>query len=366
MTKKYRCGVCVEYFETRKEYISHCRRHKPKRSFRCKFCRNLQFKQKRELEIHYLSHRCYNCGGDFLSLKVHLTKCNPPAQVGEGIDENFSTHPFVEISAFKGFLKTFRHRAEDEFPTPESYYSEFETLIKTIIKNGFVKKKAAKVQFVLLVEFIREIFDENNKVVEETLSHYVNSDLVIVLNSNGVKEAFKKIQAQIQFQIELFERNGSGWQLNKIEGSDIKLAAFDVHLGGCNVDLPEKIACKRAIINPQLKSNKCFVEAFIIGAHFSEVKAHRERPTKYRKFKKLYNWKGVEFPTPLTYVKKFEKLNNVAINVFTYTEDEKEDCINIIYRSPFCTDASRKIVNLYYQPSDKTFGHWLAITSVSR
>jgi len=222
------------------------------------------------------------------------------------------------------------------------------------------------VQFVLVVEFIREIFDENNKVVEETLTHFVNSDLAIVLNPNGVREAFKKIKSQIQIQIEIFERNGSGWNLNKVEGSDIKLASFDIFLGGCEVELPQRIADKRAIINPQVVANQCFKVAFLIGAHFNQVKSNRIRPAKYKKFDKLYNWKGIQFPTPLSYVKKFEKMNQVAINVFTYCEDAEDNYINILYRSPFCAERKKQIVNLYFHPSDNKLGHWMAITSVSR
>jgi hypothetical protein len=363
MAKKYCCRLCNKYFGNREDFMKHCRKHKLKSRYNCKFCKNLDFKSKRDREIHYLTHRCVKCGEDFIDLENHEIDCIPSVQVGGG-EVSFSPLPFLETKVFKGFLKGFRHRTIQNFPTLDSYYLEFGNLIQDIIKNNFIKKKALKIQLVLVVEFIREIF-ENEMVKEETLTHYVNSDLAITLNPIGVRKSFRTLQSQIKSQVELFERNGSGWRLNKVVGCDIKLAAFNIFVGGCEADLPKRIAIKRAVINPKSGSNNCFLIGFLMAAHFKEIKTHRERPMRYMKFEKLYNFKELECPTPLSYVKKFEKINNVAINVFTICEDE-EDYINIIYRSPYCIERSEKIVNLLYLPTNKKVGHWLPITSVSR
>lgn len=371
MFGSFKCRPCKLYFPTRNEYLKHCRRHKVKTYYSCLFCPTLQFRKKKDREIHSLSHRCDRCGEEYFDISSHKLDCYNIVQYGAGA-EPFFPAPFVlEKTAFKGFLKGFRHRTLEDYSSPEAYYVAFGEKIQAIIKNNFTKRKPLKVQLVMVVEFIREILDVNNEVSHEKISHYVNSDLSIVLNSAGVKSVFKRLKAQIQSQIELFEKNGSGWNVNRIEGADIKLAVFDLFKGGCKIKLPLRLKNKKAVINSSSDKN-CFVHAFLIAGHLNDVdKQNRARVHLYQKYKKLYNWNGITFPTTLSGVKKFEKNNrNIAINVFSYDDNNlgsEEDPVNIVYRSPGCSIPSHRVINLLYlvNSSSKT-GHWLAVSSLSR
>jgi hypothetical protein len=46
------------------------------------------------------------------------------------------------------------------------------------------------------------------------------------------------------------------------------------------------------------------------------VQNHPDRVSKYREYYDRYNWSGISFPTKITDISKFEKQNNISINLF--------------------------------------------------
>jgi hypothetical protein len=80
------------------------------------------------------------------------------------------------------------------------------------------------------------------------------------------------------------------------------------------VPLPKVVANKKAIINVQIKDNKCFLWAILLALHPADD--HSNRVSKYK------NWenesdealKGIEFPVKLSDVSKFAKRTNISIN----------------------------------------------------
>jgi hypothetical protein len=44
----------------------------------------------------------------------------------------------------------------------------------------------------------------------------------------------------------------------------------------------------------------------------------------YKQFKDRLNWEGITFPTKLKEIKRFEKNNNIRVNVYGIDKDEKK------------------------------------------
>ncbi|OXA46815.1 hypothetical protein Fcan01_18494 [Folsomia candida] len=132
----------------------------------------------------------------------------------------------------------------------------------------------------------------------------------VVLNKFYLTDVLNEIDTNFQHQIEIFEKYGSGWNLCEILGSDIRVAEFEILRGGCFVSVPEELAGKKAIINPQMQGNKSFQSAFLIGMHINDIKSlHRARIRQYEKFVNNYDWKCIEFPTTQQNIKTFESRN---------------------------------------------------------
>jgi hypothetical protein len=59
----------------------------------------------------------------------------------------------------------------------------------------------------------------------------------------------------------------------------------------------------------------------LAALHPAERDAHR--PSKYSGFVARYDWSGIEFPTPLAQVKKWEQRNaGVRVNVWSLVEKQ--------------------------------------------
>ncbi|KAL6421203.1 hypothetical protein ACFW04_013754 [Cataglyphis niger] len=115
---------------------------------------------------------------------------------------------------------------------------------------------------------------------------------------------------------------------------------------GCHVKLPQKIMKKKAVINVQSNDNACFANA--------------ERESSYPHYTTVLNLQDIEFPVTVNQIKKFERANDISINV--YCLEEK----NIV---PIRLNELKrdKHINLFYMqdPRDNV-GHFAWIKNLSR
>ncbi len=140
-----------------------------------------------------------------------------------------------------------------------------------------------------------------------------------------------------------YQRKGSGWQLHSIVELVIKAVSEPLAGSEYTTPLPKKLAGKKAIINMQNKGNKCFKWAVIRALHPVEknpMRVMRELRLQAEK----YNWDDITFPTKVKDIGKWEKANNIGVNVFGFDEDDKK-----LYAIKVCNQQSHinKIVSLY-------------------
>ncbi|XP_070169355.1 uncharacterized protein [Polyergus mexicanus] len=115
---------------------------------------------------------------------------------------------------------------------------------------------------------------------------------------------------------------------------------------GCHVKLPREIVLKRAVINVRSNDNACFAWAVVAALYPAEKNAGRE--SSYPHYTTVLNLKGVKFPMSLNRITKFERINDISINVYIVrdkkegkggcrvvplrlTDDKKDRHINLLY-----------------------------------
>ena len=156
-----------------------------------------------------------------------------------------------------------------------------------------------------------------------------------------------------------YQRNGSGWRLKRIEHLDVRVLENKPLKGASYIPLPEKLKNKRAIINMKNDDNMCFKWA--VTRALNPVERNPGRITKVLKEQsKQYNWEGIDFPTTLRDIRKFEKNNNVFVNVFGFDDDKK--CVYPL-RNPKgdCRDRGRLMLI-----GDSTESHYTVVKCMSR
>ena len=127
--------------------------------------------------------------------------------------------------------------------------------------------------------------------------------------------------------------------------------------GSSYLPLPDFIAKRKAVINPQNGDEECFKWEIISADKWMDIDSHPERVSNLREFADSYNWSGLAFPVSIKQIGKFEAKNNISINVLGL---EGKD-IYILRNS----NRSNREINLLMISEDGT-NHYAAIKSLSR
>ena len=99
-------------------------------------------------------------------------------------------------------------------------------------------------------------------------------------------------------------------------------------LASSYIPLPEFLKNKNAIINPKNEDQKCLLWCVTINELLKTTPdlKHPERITKILKKKaESFNVKDINFPCGFSDIDKFEKNNNIAINLFGYNEEKNHE-----------------------------------------
>ncbi|XP_071577592.1 uncharacterized protein [Temnothorax nylanderi] len=131
-----------------------------------------------------------------------------------------------------------------------------------------------------------------------------------------------------------FQERDSGWALSRILNLMVNVNKCNPMHAGCWVEIPRWIKLKRAVINVRSNDNACFAWAF---------------------------------PMTLKQISRFERLNDVSVNVFTTCRRERND--NKIVPLRLTDDKKDSHVNLLYlldSRNNSNVGHFAWIKNLSR
>ncbi|EZA51362.1 hypothetical protein X777_10000 [Ooceraea biroi] len=131
---------------------------------------------------------------------------------------------------------------------------------------------------------------------------------------------------------------------------------------GCVIDIPHAIQVKRVVVNVRAKDNACFAWAVVAALYPCTKKA--DRKAQYPDFTSVLNVNVIEFPMTLDQIGRFERGNDVLINVVAEDEDGKRGAIVPLR----LTDLFREHVTLLYVPDGRAGqpGHFAWIRDLSR
>ena len=98
--------------------------------------------------------------------------------------------------------------------------------------------------------------------------------------------------------------------------------------GSKNFEVPKKVLNNKGILNTDNNDDKCFLWCVLAALHPDVQNPHRS--TNYREYENELNMKGITYPVAVKQVSKFEKQNNISINVFGYEDGD----YYLLYISP--------------------------------
>ncbi|XP_071578601.1 uncharacterized protein [Temnothorax nylanderi] len=163
-------------------------------------------------------------------------------------------------------------------------------------------------------------------------------------------------------KLEEFQERDSGWALTRILNLTVNVNRYNPLRAGCHLKLPQDIKTKNAVINVLSMDNACFAWSVVAALH--PAVRHSERESSYPHYSTVLNVRDIEFPMTLSQIKKFERLNNISVNVYTIEGQKTSNVLPI----RLTNRTSKKHVNLLYvqDPRDNNVGHFAWIKHLSR
>ena len=162
-----------------------------------------------------------------------------------------------------------------------------------------------------------------NKLPDDKLAGFWHTTHIVqITNDSQINKALKELGDRLIERVENQELNGSGWVFVRFKNFEIHIARFKPLKGSSWFDLPQKLKLKKAIVNVQNTDEQCFKWA-VLAAVFP-VQKHAQRVSKYTDHEADLDWSGLTFPVTLPDILKFERRNQISINVYGW--EEKASC----------------------------------------
>ena len=220
-------------------------------------------------------------------------------------------------TAFKNYDRSYNMVLNDNTITDPYMFIETDgsKSLRNIIRSNFREFGPVKIFCTAHIEFIK-VWEK----ITVTDSPYFNSKVKTVYNKESINSVVDEIVDEINYHISMFEREGSNWLFNKFLGFYANFSNFNPLRGSSYIDLPYALKTKKAIINIKNKDDMCFKWSILAKLH--PVDVHPERVSHYKKFSDELNFENIENPVSLEDIHKFEKLNNISVNVFGYNNEE--------------------------------------------
>lgn len=208
------------------------------------------------------------------------------------------------------------------------------------MKNLLKKNHSFKVNGCLYCKF--GIF-KNDTAVEEYKTFQTKNE--IISPTTNLNEWYNDhIKDVLLIKSDDFQEEGSGWTLLEIVHLAFGINKYEPLRGGISTftDLPDFIKNKKAVLNIKNDDQYCFLWSIVAALH--PANGNKNRTSAYPHFSTVLKFDDIDFPMKLKDINKFEKMNNLSINVYGLENDRKND-IAPFYLSK--NELSEKTIHLF-------------------
>ena len=134
--------------------------------------------------------------------------------------------------------------------------------------------------------------------------------------------------AHMKTQIENPALLNSRFRFDEVLFLDVNFHWLNLTRGSSYLPLPDWLARKKAIINPQNDDEECFKCAVIAALRWTDIKFNPERVSNLRKLANNYDWSGLKFPVAIKDISIFEMNNDISVNVLSVEDKDVYICRN--------------------------------------
>ncbi|KAJ8951715.1 hypothetical protein NQ318_012565 [Aromia moschata] len=226
--------------------------------------------------------------------------------------------------------------------------------------NGYIQQHhALKINFELFGLYI---------IPEKELSDIksFNTRNKIVTISTDLHEMYDLFEEEMVSKAAEFQERDSGWSLQQVMFLEVNINKYNPLAASSYIKLPKQIEVKKAVLNIQNNDTACF--AWSITAAIFPANGEVTRTSSYPHYNTLLSFDEIDFPVKLTDIPRFEKLNNISVNVFGLESVFKDGKMVMEVVGPLYFTSFRHPthVNLLLITDDGGTNHYCLINNLSR
>ncbi|VEN53641.1 unnamed protein product [Callosobruchus maculatus] len=201
----------------------------------------------------------------------------------------------------------------------KQFFQDAVILFKSKIKNILKKFPMIKVNSTFCGEFIKHSADTD--VVD--FKYFNTRNANIDVSTDLHKWFLEHVEDRLFNKLSEFQERDSGFALQSIISLEININKLEMGNGTSYIKLPEQILRKHACINVQNDDQACFYWSIVSALYPSDK--NQQRTSSYPHYSVVLNTESLESPMSLQKIPKFEKINNISINVYSLELNKKND-----------------------------------------
>lgn len=308
------CYICREHNADHEQLLHHielCEQSRCFAHYECGFCNRI-FAQQSTRDRHAAVCR--------LAYETELQ--GRGAQAASSSSSSSRGRPEPTQSAFQGAAARFDVPVSAPHSADITLADMYQDLI-TMITAQVNEMYGIKWSVALSLTMIRSLG-------EETQTLYVNSGKYITMRQNftDLENKIKQCTLDLLDEIDKLALTGSGWIFVSVDGIQLDTVLykpFSSFRAGSFIPLPAFLASPRKrIVNINAPNEMCLIYC-ICAAEFGKGKHHPARVGHYKNLIGRYNTTGIQYPTPISYLNRFERQNkHISVNVYAVSEETKE------------------------------------------
>ena len=236
------------------------------------------------------------------------------SKAGPSVEPDDVEPEYQDRTAFnkKLFTRQYKHRgSSDILVTGEKYKAP----IKSFVQHYMQKHRSVT----FFIVFQCKLLKYNSEGEEEYTEVYFHGKNRRLLTLDEFEENYVNAMDTINTKLGNFMTDGSGWMMDSIKHVNLNIAKYTPITGSSYIPTPQCLVKKMALVNVQNEDQNCFLYSVLASVHPN--KNNVSRVSSYKKHLNTLKLDGIEMPMATKDIDKFEKLNDLAINVYGCSED---------------------------------------------
>jgi len=203
-----------------------------------------------------------------------------------------------------------------------AHYDAIVDEVTQTVTSYSTRNSSLTCQFGLKLLFGQRVaLPDNNNTIEDTLDRYI-SNKAEDINADNIYDFLRDGMHRLDEKVAVYTELSSGYTVKRILTLEFVFIKKNrlTHSASSYIVTPKALASKKAIINIKNKNNnKCFLYSVVCALkHHQLGHANSDRACQYEQYFHEFIYKDEDFPMKINQIHKFERDNNLSINVIRF------------------------------------------------